>query len=340
MTELDGLDDVTSESFSRVSEFVGAVDGADDPFRGLLEKQIITKPGKCPTDPEEFDDWRFRMENFLIMLAPEFEGDLETALSTELHGVEELNDRADTQLRRRSVALYGMLAGLCSGRQQLLVKENRTKRNGFMVWRSLIEDFIPANSENLKLQLASELTEGKEFASAGRGADFQSCLLRYEAKVKKYEKMGTKFDQTIQRGVLLRFAPIELATYLRVTPGAIKTYAGMRASIESYLRSLGKWNQGDIESESVPMDIGGVDVKQKIKDGACYRCGSEKHRAEMCPHWQSTCRICGKVGHISTACKSAGKGKQRDDPKGKGKGKGKDDPKGKGKGKYLSLIHI
>ena len=96
--ELDGPDDVASESFSRVSEFVGAVDGADDPFRGLLEKQIITKPGKCPTDPEEFDDWRFRMENFLIMLAPEFEGDLETALSTELLGGEELNDRADTQL--------------------------------------------------------------------------------------------------------------------------------------------------------------------------------------------------------------------------------------------------
>ena len=47
---LDGQDDVTSESFSRVSEFVGAIDGAEDPFRGLLEKQIITKPGKCPTD--------------------------------------------------------------------------------------------------------------------------------------------------------------------------------------------------------------------------------------------------------------------------------------------------
>ena len=161
------------------------------------------------------------IENFLIMLAPEFEGDLETALNTELLGEGELNDRADQQLRRRSLALYGMLAGLCIGRQQLLVKENRTRRNGFMVWRSLIEDFVPANSENLKLQLASELTEGKEFANAGRGADFQSCLLRYEAKVKKYEKMG---------------APTELATYLRVTPGATKTYAGMRSSIESYLR--------------------------------------------------------------------------------------------------------
>ena len=166
-----------------------------------------------------------------------------------------------------------------------MVKENRTRRNGFMVWRSLIEDFVPANSENLKLQLASELTEGKEFANAGRGADFQSCLLRYEAKVKKYEKMGAQFDQTIQRGVLLRFAPTELATYLRVTPGATKTYAGMRSSIESYLRSLGKWNQGDIESETVPMDIGGVDIRQKIKDGkACHRCGSENHWSEMCPH--------------------------------------------------------
>ena len=47
--EIHGPDDLDSESFSRVSEFVGAVDGADDPFRGLLEKQIITKPGKCPT---------------------------------------------------------------------------------------------------------------------------------------------------------------------------------------------------------------------------------------------------------------------------------------------------
>ena len=151
-------DELSCESFSRVSEFVGAVDGTEDPFRGLLEKQIITKPGKCPTDPEEFDDWRFRMENFLIMLAPEFEGDLETALSTELLGEEELNDRADQKVRRRSLALYGMLAGLCIGRQQLLVKENRTRRNGFMVWRSLIEDFVPANSENLKSVSYTHLT--------------------------------------------------------------------------------------------------------------------------------------------------------------------------------------
>ena len=125
---LDSPDDeLASESFSRDSEFefVGAVDGTEDPFRGLLEKQIITKPGKCPTDPEEFDDWRFRMENFLIMLAPEFEGDLETALNTELLGEAELNDRADQQLRRRSLALYGMLAGLCIGRQQLLVKREQ-----------------------------------------------------------------------------------------------------------------------------------------------------------------------------------------------------------------------
>ncbi len=39
----------------------------------------------------------------------------------------------------------------------------------------------------------------------------------------------------------------------------------------------------------------------------CFRCGRTNHAAPDCHFIQATCNKCGKIGHISTVCRSAGK---------------------------------
>ena len=80
--------------------------------------------------------------------------------------------------------------------------------------------------------MAMELTDGTTFKDM-RPGEFQERLLRYEAQVEQYERWGTPFDPVLKQAVLLKWAPAELATHMRVTPGATATYETMRASIEA-----------------------------------------------------------------------------------------------------------
>ena len=210
-----------------------------DDLRGLAARSIVPKPGKCPTDPTLFEEWKFDVENFMSVVSPEFGSDMEAALTTQLANGEVLPDTGSAALRRRSVLLYGVLAGLTKGRIKLLIKKHRAQRNGFHMWRLINDEFMPQSSESLKLEMAMELTDGTTFKDMRLG-EFQERLLRYEAQVEQYERWGTPFDPVLKRAVLLKWAPAELATHMRVTPGATATYETMRASIEAYYRSIGK----------------------------------------------------------------------------------------------------
>ncbi len=46
--------------------------------------------------------------------------------------------------------------------------------------------------------------------------------------------------------------------------------------------------------------------KQQHQHKACYRCGSEQHRAGDCRFVKESCHKCGRAGHIQKVCRSKG----------------------------------
>ena len=204
----------------------------DEQISGLASRNIVSKPSRCPQDRKLFEDWRFDLENFMSVVHSDYGQEMNDALSTNLAEGEDLgHGEAGSGIRKRSILLYGVLAGLTSGRTKLMVKKIRSSRNGYLAWRMLVEDFMPRQSTNLKLALSMEISSGE---ASKVNHDFHTALLQWEEKITLYETFGTLFDDTIKRGVLLANAPLEVATHLRVTEGATENYDRMKIAIELY----------------------------------------------------------------------------------------------------------
>jgi len=158
---------------------------ADDALReeertGSASRSIVPKPSKCPTESKYFEDWRFDLENFMSVVHSEYGQEMNDALTTQLADGEDLgHGEAGSGVHRRSILLYGVLAGLTTGRTKLMVKKIRSSRNGYLAWRMLVEDFMPRQSTNLKLALSMEISSGEAFKV---NHDFHTALLQWEEK--------------------------------------------------------------------------------------------------------------------------------------------------------------
>ncbi|XP_017489624.1 PREDICTED: uncharacterized protein LOC108377840, partial [Rhagoletis zephyria] len=52
-------------------------------------------------------------------------------------------------------------------------------------------------------------------------------------------------------------------------------------------------------------------VDEMKMSGFCFRCGKSEHRANKCPHQNSTCSFCNVKGHLSSVCFKAKKEKKQ-----------------------------
>ena len=271
------------------------VDGGGSSSSGMFDNKIIQKPGKL-LSKDLWDEWKFDMENFLTLVEAEYFEELRLASEEDVY----VNDEGTSQLRRRSVLLYAMLASLTTGKAKLIIKGLRNRRNGFEGWRLLCEEYEP-KSDSRRLALVNEIMEAKVLKGKSN-SQFAAALMTWEDLIDNYEKLGgTLFDAEIKRALLLANAPEQIAIHLQVNPQASDTYQHMREAIESYLQRRGEWTTGDGDNDA--MDIGAISYGDK----GCNKCG-KTHGPKACPFFKHKCSKCGKTGHAETHCRNTGGG--------------------------------
>ena len=310
--------------------------GAQPAVGGVLrlhDNRVVSKPRKLGSDGSEWADFQFELRNFMMAMNIQFIEDMRLAAAETMP----VSDGSSTEVRQRSVQLYAVLAECSKDRARMIVRGEEDTMNGFEVWRQLCAEFQPLGQMR-KLAVLRHLTKAETLINKSP-QQFYTALLAYEQEIKVYEKMpNTRFDPDLLKAIVLDAAPEDLKVHLQLLGGE-RPYDDMRSTIENYLRNRGLWNTGGSAGGGTgiqPMDVGyvgGGKGGNKFQ-AQCGRCGGTDHYSNKCPHVDTTCKNCGKKGHLARCCKSGTKDSK---DKGGGKGKGKKSKDGKwGQGKNWS----
>merc|ERR1712194_477994 len=214
-----------------------------------------------------------------------------------------------------------------------------------MGWRALLNEMEPVD-RNRGLVLLELLTSSDAWPKEGT---FTDQLREFESRKELYEQAaGKPFDQDFAMAVLVRNAPAEFQTQLRLDVNSQSTYASIRERIVSYEMARRPWDvtstayvtgkgagsthpAASDASTAAPMDIGAVKGKGKEK-GKFKKGGKPQWTSQWQPNPKKgiVCSKCGGRGHYATECPSEAGG-QYQSPAGSQKGKDKGKDKGKGK---------
>ena len=118
-------------------------------------------------------------------------------------------------------------------------------------------------------------------------------------------RSGNVSDDEIKIGTfLLRLPESQLKTHLLMRVDTLKNGTGFRSEVDAISRAI-----STAQTQPTPMDVGAMSKGTPSKGGkgakvgdkrnnqmqqACPRCGNTDHTSANCPHFDKTCRKCGK----------------------------------------------
>ena len=163
-----------------------------------------SKPG------EVFREWKFQMENYLILMDPLFMEELTT--SEAMQGTVPTPTAEDTAKRSRT--LYAVLAALTSGRALRVVQAVKS-RHGYEAWRSLHEELAPRVHAR-KLGMLQQILK-PQFSSTMTIEEFREKYAEWLRYVDHYEEfMGKAMDEEVKIAISVENSPAEVKTWLQV----------------------------------------------------------------------------------------------------------------------------
>ena len=175
--------------------------------------KMAAKPQPFSNEEKDWPEFRFRLENYLILVNEGFASLLEQAEKSKTEVPPAVGDTQQAVLvRGLSHMLYAVLATLTSGRCLRLV-HRVPDRNGFEAWRKLVQENAPRTAGRRFAMLTAVLQPG-----FGRSEDtFEEGWKMWEHQIELYEGVaGSKLDDDVKVSVVMREAPQKLRENLLV----------------------------------------------------------------------------------------------------------------------------
>ena len=220
-----------------------------------------------------------------------------------------------------SVKLFAILTSYLKGRCLSLVKSLAKSRDGFKLWRSLLQEFEPSSRQR-SLVLAQTLSNYPMFTGT---KPITEQILSYEQLVQQFEDASAStYPAELKMATLVKCSGQKLREYLQLTITEETTFAQLKEIMMSYDRATKAWNPDAVlrslqntDSGPQPMEVDRIENKGKSKSK-----GKTKDKGKS---WWSY----GSAGYGAFGKGRGRSGKGRGN---KGRGKGKQKGKSKSKG--------
>ena len=194
-----------------------------------------------------------------------FEQDLHR---TELHGatpIPAVSGEPD-EVQQRCKQLYSILTGLLRGKPLRLLRQV-TERNGFEVWRQLIQLYLP-KTKSRSISLLSALMNIPNFTTKDRTLLDQ--IVGLERLRSEYVRAsGTDLDDNIMLSVLVRALPKGIQQHIQLQMSENSTYSQIRDLVLSYETVTTTWSPGKIHNE-----LGILPQQQPVQPSLHWRCSN------------------------------------------------------------------
>ena len=171
---------------------------------------------------------------------------------------------ADWDLARK---LYAILTSYLKGAALQLSRSGSDERNGFALWKTLIDHFAPQTRQRA-LALSQAISSYPAYKATG-GKTLQEHIMGMETLVQQYDSLNSKqYDRDVLLGVLMRLCPEGIRQHLTLSIGETTSYQEVRERILSYERSSRLWSVDEMLKplgKSDPSGVAPMEVDAVVK---------------------------------------------------------------------------
>eukprot|EP00435_Cladocopium_sp_Y103_P012540 s76_g3.t1 len=305
-----------SQGASSSSDAPGG-DGLQAAARILKNPEVYTGD-----DPIAFPGWKFAFCSWLGFGDPRYQKCFDNL--EKLSPSDDIPDYTEVEAEL-SMKLFAILASYLRGRCTGLVKSMAKQKDGFRLWRSLMQEFEPTSRQR-SLALAQTLSNYPVFTN---NKGIMEQILSYEQSVQQFEEVSSStYPAELKIATLVRCSHQKLRDHLQLTIGEKTTYSQLKEVMLGYDKACRSWTSESVLKSlqhSTPADAGGPQPMEVDRIENKGKGKSKSKSKDKGKNWWSY----GAAGGESFG-RGRGRGKGRSN---KGKGKGKQKGKSKNKGK-------
>ena len=179
-------------------------------------------------DPHGFQAWKFGFCSWLSFGDSRFQKAFEEV--EKLKANDDLKPYSADE-KDLSTKLYAVLTSYLRGRCAGLVRSFSTSRDGFRLWRALVNEFEPPSRQR-SLAIAQALATYPTFDNKKSALE---NVLTYESLVQTFEELsGQKYPEELKAATLIRCSEARLREHLQLTVTEGTSYIQLREAVLSY----------------------------------------------------------------------------------------------------------